>query len=190
MDSASDFLDDDDDDEEQGQDQETSNPGIEGALIPAQPTKKHLAFATARSAETSLEILDLNLPKEPQSLPLEMLSGSPTQVPEMGNWEASPWLKEALLRAGAGADESISAGTTPLIARLPALAQRMRAILQRGVYGGKRFAKETCGGWAGDGRPAGFVGAGLAEELCLAIFGRIGALRSKGAGKQVCMSSA
>lgn len=179
---------DDDDDEEQGQGQELPNPDSEISPIPAQPTKKHLAFATARSGETSLEILDANLPKEPQGFALEIFSGSPTQVLEKGNWEASPWLKEALLGVGAGVDETNSAGTTPLIARLPALAQRMRAILQRGVYGGKRVAKETCGGWAGDGRPAGFVGAGLAEELCLAIFGRIGALRSEGVGKQVCMS--
>lgn len=64
----------------------------------------------------------------------------------------------------------------------------MRSLLRRGVYAGKRSrggrAGESCG-WADGGRPLGFVGAGLAEELCLAVFGRIQALRATGVGKQV-----
>lgn len=167
---------DDDTEEEPGQD--PPNPDAETPRTTPKSTKKHLAVATAPSAETSLQILDASLPRAPKN-------GPSTQTSEIGDWELSPWLRQALVGVEAGSDAWASAGPAPLIARLPALAQRMRSILQRGLYGRNLGEKESGGAWAEDGRPAGFVGAGLAEELCLAIFGRIGALRSKGVGKQV-----
>lgn len=145
---------------------------------PSPPVKPVGQRLTSKSSpETSLQVLDACLPREPAYARICAASLNYTALPV--------WLREALL--GSSSDETV-ASKTSLTARLPGLARRMSSLLQRGVYARRRAGKGKSldgAGWADGGRPAGFVGAGLAEELCLAVFGRIQALRAKGVGKQV-----
>ncbi|CAN0109706.1 unnamed protein product [Ectocarpus sp. 6 AP-2014] len=196
VDTAVDFLDDDEeersdlDDSLKQQQEQRPEGGVDGKTHPApvKPSKpKRLTSKTTPSAGNSLELLDACLPEAP---PNHTASIPGLAAGDTG--ETPLWLREALFSTASGcaaaASETrvisgASAAGPPLVARLAPLAQRMRSLLLRGVYARGRTG--SGGGWADGGRPAGFVGAGLAEELCLAVFGRIQGLRAKGVGKQV-----
>lgn len=182
----------------------TSAPGnsleILDACLPEEPP--HIVPAPATTATVV------------SATPAPGASGATPSSVESGgsSAEISPWLRQALFSSGgdngdvdvgqsspgAAAGATPSSAVLPLTARLAPLAQRMRSLLLRGVYARTRAGKNTYhdhpglaetrggSGWADGGRPAGFLGAGLAEELCLAVFGRIQALRADGVGKQVC----
>lgn len=205
VDSAADFKD-DDEDENDGIDmpQQQQQPcaaaeDVAGASSsattpsPLKVTTKRLSYKSASAPGNSLEILDACLPDEPQGTVLSLAAASTAIPGGGGSSNLPPWLREALYAAGGeqsahavAVGPSRSAAALPLTARLAPLAQRMRSLLLKGVYARRRADKRR--GWADGGRPAGFVGAGLAEELCLAVFGRIQALRADGVGKQVqCM---
>lgn len=194
VDSAADFVDDDDADTGIGDmpplaegafPDATAAPAATATSTPAKPKPKRLTSKSTPAPGNSLEVLDACLPEEPQNVSGDV-SGGTTDV------DMSPWLKQALFTTSTGAGaQSSSEAVVPLTARLVPLAQRMRSLLRKGVYARRRAGKSVGvgtggGGWADGGRPAGFVGAGLAEELCLAVFGRIQALRAQGVGKQVC----
>lgn len=206
VDSAADFVDDDDDDDhhdggDKPHDQEPDATAAAGgtssdacpaaaSTSAAPPIKRKAKRLTSKSTPApgnSLEILDACLPEEPRTV-ASTASGVVSKVTDM-----SPWLEQALFpTATPGGPSLTEAVVMPLTARLVPLAQRMRSLLLKGVYARRRYGKSVGvskggGGWADGGRPAGFVGAGLAEELCLAVFGRIQALRADGVGKQVCL---
>ncbi|CAM9229718.1 unnamed protein product, partial [Ectocarpus sp. 8 AP-2014] len=197
VDTAVDFL---DDDEEEGrsdlndsrkqQQERRPEGGVDGKAPSAsvKPSKpKRLTSKTTSAAGNSLELIDACLPGAPPNRTASMPGRA------AGDTGETPlWLREALFSTGSGssdatAETGVVSGTAaagpPLVARLAPLAQRMRSLLLRGVYARGRAGSER--GWADGGRPAGFVGAGLAEELCLAVFARIQGLRAKGVGKQV-----
>lgn len=199
VDSAADFVDDDDEDIDMDEpDQQANIP-----LPKAKPLKqKRLTAKSTPAPGNSLEVLDACLPEEPRDIP-QLIStsssrdGSSTATTILG--ELPVWLQQALFattsepQSDGGAGPPTSPSVLPLTARLAPLAQRMRSLLRRGVYARQKAGKTISmsmavksGGWAESGRPAGFVGAGLAEELCLAVFGRIQSLRAKSVGKQVC----
>lgn len=182
VDTAVDFFDDEDSQEQQLQPE--GGVDVETHPAPVKPSKpKRLTSKTTPAAGNSLELLDVCLPGAPPNRSASMPG------PAAGDTgEAPRWLREALFStASGGADATAETGAgprrPPLVARLGPLAQRMRSLLLRDVYARGRTGSE--GGWADGGRPAGFVGAGLAEELCLAVFGRIQGLRAQGVGKQV-----
>ncbi|CAM9165037.1 unnamed protein product [Ectocarpus sp. 4 AP-2014] len=201
VDTAVDFLDADDEEEEERSDLDDSweqqqkqrpDDGVDGKMHPApvEPSKpKRLTSKTTPAGTNSLELLDACLPEAP---PNRTASMRRLAAGDTGTGETPLWLREALFStgngcaaaaAGTGVTSGTSAAGPPLVARLAPLAQRMRSLLLRGVYARGRTG--SGGGWADGGRPAGFVGAGLAEELCLAVFARIQGLRAKGVGKQV-----
>eukprot|EP00903_Cladosiphon_okamuranus_P014927 g13820.t2 len=181
VDSAADFADDDDDDDDGGDKPQATASAEAGSDAPpdATPLKQNRKRLTSKSTPApgnSLEILDACLPEEPRTVVHSGGAGG-------GLAELSPWLRQALFAADG---EQSSEAVLPLTARLGPLAQRMRSLLLKGVYARRRAGKRSSGGgWASGGRPKGFVGAGLAEELCLAVFGRIQALKAQGVGKQV-----
>lgn len=189
VDSHADFLDEEDDDnaEDSDKSQQNATAGSETPLPQTKPTKqKRLTSKSTPAPGNSLDMLDACLPEEPSGLVVTPAAAAISPASSI-----SPWLRQALF---AGDDEpcrgAVVDGSTasPLTARLSPLAQRMRSLLLRGVYARRRRAGKANGkggGWADGGRPAGFVGAGLAEELCLAVFGRIQGLRAQGVGKQV-----
>lgn len=186
VDSATDFVDDEDAEDEKVQEQESRSDGDMPPAL-ANPSKRRLTSKTTSAPENSLQVLDACLPKEPQEMNPGRVSGSETPKTVSGNQELPSWLRRALFEGLDRSETRTAAATSsPLTARLVPLAQRMRSLLRRGVYAKRRRVGtgDTCG-WADGGRPAGFVGAGLAEELCLAVFGRIQALKAKGVGKQV-----
>lgn len=185
VDSRTDFLDNDegghgDRTEESGTKVPRAGPDAPApARTPPVKQKRH----TATSRGKSLEILDDCLPKEPRII----LISSPAL-----HSSVSLWLQRALFAGGEELPDSVGASRVqlamlPLTARLLPLAQRMQRLLLKAVYARGRADNATGSGsgWADGGRPAGFVGAGLAEELCLAVFGRIQGLRAQGVGKQV-----
>ncbi|CAM9468160.1 unnamed protein product, partial [Ectocarpus sp. 12 AP-2014] len=194
VDTAVDFHDDDDEEERNdvdGSREQCPEDGVDEKthVAPVKPSKpKRLTSKTTRTAGNSLELLNACLPAPPPNRTASMpgLAAGDTR-------ETPLWLRKALFSTGSGraaaaaAETGFMAGTSaagpPLVARLAPLAQRMRSLLLRGVYARGRIGSR--GGWADGGRPAGFVGAGLAEELCLAVFARIQGLRAKGVGKQV-----
>lgn len=210
VDSAADFVDDEDESDDvdkpppQQLDASAEPPcgaiSDAPAVTPGKQKLKRLTSKSTPSPGNSLEILDACLPEEPRSVVVVLpTADGVTGVPGAGPTDLSPWLKQALFGTGnylspaaAAAGSTKPAATPPLTARLKPLAQRMRSLLLKGVYARQRAGKSTGvgkgkgAGWADGGRPAGFVGAGLAEELCLAVFGRIQALRAQGVGKQVC----
>lgn len=210
VDTAADFVDDGDDGEDDAADkpqQQQADATAEagGAPASAPPTtpvkqkQKRLTSKSTPAPGNSLEILDACLPQEPRSVLSTATPGSGVASGGGGSsTDLSAWLRQALFSTGDGqasgavaAGSAPSAAVLPLTARLRPLAQRMRSLLLKGVYARRRVGKsiglvDKGGGWADGGRPAGFVGAGLAEELCLAVFGRIQALRAQGVGKQVC----
>lgn len=192
MDSHADFLDVEEESGEKSQQQDGSVGSDASAAAAASATtqpvnRKRLTSKSTTSLGNSLEMLDACLPEEPKIPYTNRASTSPASA-------VPSWLRQALF---GGFDESFNAGVDsaaaavaavlPLTARLAPLAHRMRSLLLRGVYARRRFGKTSSkvGRWADAGRPAGFVGAGLAEELCLAVFGRIQGLRAQGVGKQV-----
>lgn len=185
MDSATDFVHDDGEDDVAGDSayrgQQTDRSANSSQAPTPKPVRQRLT--TKSSSENSLQVLDACLPKEPPLAP----AVTPTSRFGRDYGGLPPWLKQALLGGGDHSDDLTRAvgSTAALTARLPALAQRMRSLLAKGVYARRTYGKGGVAGWADAGRPAGFVGAGLAEELCLAVFGRIQALRAKGVGKQV-----
>ncbi|CAM9377533.1 unnamed protein product, partial [Scytosiphon promiscuus] len=198
VDSAADF----DDDEEHVQDdvgkrKEGRGVGVsipdDEKMLPTNVKPAKLKRLTSRSATApgnSLEILDACLPGEPGVILQSFTTSSSSKAPDAATVmsETLPlWLRQAIFATSS--DEPLHA-TVPLTARLTPLAHRMRSLLLRGIYARQRADKTISmgvksGGWAEGGRPAGFVGAGLAEELCLAVFGRIQSLRAKAVGKQV-----
>lgn len=197
MDSASDFV--DDDDAQADANFKTSANEAESKEIPGEPdmpppsTKptKHqrLKSKSVSSPESSLEILDACLPVEP-GLPLvagvaRSVDGSKDATVDSPG--LAPWLRNVLFGNGvdSNASSTVSETTTALTARIAPLAQRMRSLLLKRVYAKTRSGSAGSGGWADKGRPAGFLGAGLGEELALAVFGRIQSLRAKNVGKQV-----
>lgn len=208
VDSAADFVDDDDDniddadsgDTPQQQANATTEAGggaSPDAPPPATPVKQKQKRLTSKSTPApgnSLEILDACLPEEPRNVVPSTATAAGSAIPGGGagggSTELSLWLRQALFSTGGEHNQS-SEAVLPLTARLGPLAQRMRSLLLKGVYARRRAGKMTKmsdgGGWADGGRPKGFVGAGLAEELCLAVFGRIQALKAPGVGKQVCV---
>ncbi|CAM9114855.1 unnamed protein product [Choristocarpus tenellus] len=103
-------------------------------------------------------------------------------LPDSDLSESIPsWILEAFVE-GASKDESAA----PYIMRLPGLSDKMKLLLRRGIYGCSKVVEQLDDdGWAEAGRPAGLLGAGLSEEMCLAVFGRIQRLRKKTVGKQV-----
>lgn len=216
VDSAADFVDDDDEDKEDDgvdtpppqQPNVTTEVGVPSDATPTTPVKQKQKRLTSKSTPApgnSLEILDACLPEEPQNTVSPAATdisisfaepGTPGSANSTGlSLSLSPWLRQALFATGQSSDAAAAGSTAsaaaalPLTARLVPLAQRMRALLFKGVYARRRAGKSIGvgkrGGWADGGRPKGFVGAGLAEELCLAVFGRIQALRAPGVGKQV-----
>lgn len=139
---------------------------------------------------SSLELLEGCLPRAPSRptghgalefrwprLNTQEVGSSPTDA-----------VMKAFIRHTTGDSSDAANGATggkgtpvvPLLARIPALDRRMRSLLGRCLYGHGSQSDDR-----EQGRPSGFVGARLAEETCLAIFARIGALRAKGVGKQV-----
>lgn len=194
VDTAVDFLDDDDEEKPNGLDdsleQQQPESAVHGETYPAavKPSKpKRLTSKTTPAAGNSLEVLDACLPGAPSNHIATMPGLAASIAGETPLWLRGPLSSTG--SSGAAPAETVVSGTaaagSPLMARLAPLAQRMRSLLLRGVYARGRTG--SGGGWADSGRPAGFVGAGLAEELCLAIFGRIQGLRAKGVGKQVCV---
>lgn len=165
LDSASDFNDDDAEETLPQEEQRTANFEGEMDPPPSKPSKnvlKRRSSKTSASPSTSLRRLDACVPSEPRATVVGAVDSSLT-----------PWLEEALTAAS-------------LTSRIPSLSQRMRTLLRRSVYGRHGRGQGTAAsGWADAGRPAGFVGAGVSEELCLAVFSRIEALRVKAVGKQV-----
>lgn len=156
------------------------------------PTKQQrLTSRTVSTPESSLEILDACLPLEP---PLVVRGQAPLEVGSRTatvDWPTlSPWLRHALFRSwdNSGPSPGVSVTTTSLTARIIPLTQRMRSLLFKRVYAKRRSASAASGTWSDEGRPVGFLGAGLGEELALAVFGRIQSLKTKNVGKQVCVS--
>lgn len=155
----------------------SANPEKKAKTVKCKPRSAKRSTTTA----TSLTMLDACLPEEPLS---EVGVSDPAVVDSAGDG-LEPWLEAALLGGVPPSTIKKEANeNVPLTARLPALTQRMRSLLRKAVYA-KGLNGELSGQWADRGRPAGFVGAGLAEELCLAVFGRIQALRAPNVGKQV-----
>lgn len=191
MDSAADFVEADVD-----SDDEAVQPAAEDTLIihgvvveTREPTEKKMQKpkAVPRSAKrspatrTSLQLLDICLPVEPP-----VSHESKGGVLDSSGNGLSRWLKAALLAdSSTGADGNANESGS-LTTRLSALTHRMRSLLRKSVYAKKSALKAQDGRWTDGCRPAGFMGAGLAEELCLAVFGRIQALRAATVGKQVC----
>lgn len=206
VDSAADFLHDEDEDvdepnddgdgdnqleRKEGQRNDTAARVIDLPRPHPKPAKrKRLASKSTPAPGNSLEILDACLPEEPRDI---FLAAAASTTRATVAEKLPVRLRETLFATsntqcsdGASADSA----ALPLTARLAPLSQRMRSLLMRGIYARRRAGKTTevgekGGRWAERGRPAGFVGAGLAEELCLAVFGRIQSLRAKGVGKQV-----
>lgn len=199
VDSHADFL--HEDNEDTSNDTEKSQlhnatPGSETFASQTKPvTQKRPTSKSTPAPVNSLEMLDACLPEEPRGLVVAFPASATSPASCI-----SPWLRQALFVGGDEASDAVGDGgvstastaSLPLTARISPLAQRMRSLLLRGVYARKRRAVRANGrggGWADGGRPAGFVGAGLAEELCLAVFGRIQGLRAQGVGKQVGLVS-
>lgn len=168
VDSAGDLF--DQDDPPEIKDDQDNQP------VTTKPIKPHLKKS---KSVCSLQELDSTLPLEPSHIRTDISGIDVSVLPQ--------WLGGALL----GKEGAIAQGVTyaaegpQLITRLPALAQRMRSLLRGQLYG----RGSGVGEWSGKGRPAGFLGAGLAEEMCSAVFARIQSLRAKGVVKQVCLSS-
>lgn len=132
-----------------------------------QPVKSRLKSKSV----TSMQELNATLPLEPSYIRIDISGVNVLLLPR--------WLRDAIAPDLTGAPH--------LITRLPALAQRMRSLLRKQLYGRGQYGKDLyVGAWMENGRPAGFLGAGVAEELCSAVFARIQSLRAKGVGKQVC----
>lgn len=191
VDTAIDFVDTDADSGDEEADTDGQQPEgfeIDGVIVqPPQPLSRKpevLKSKTARllkpsaDAKTSLTMLDACLPKEP----IKTVSEEAGVFAGMKG--LSPWLTRALLGNETNTTPNEVKQTMSLTARLPGLSRRMRSLLHRGMYAQGREGGDV-GRWAEPGRPAGFIGAGLAEELCLAVFGRVKALRACKAGKQV-----
>lgn len=152
------------------------------------PAKQHrLKTKSVTSPESSLQILDACLPVEP-GVRVAAGVGDVLKSAAVDSPDLSQWLRDALFggRADDLASSAASTTTAALTARIVPLANRMRAVLLKRVYAKRHSGSAGAGGWADEGRPAGFLGSGLGEELALAVFGRIQALRAKNVGKQVC----
>ncbi|CAB1097864.1 unnamed protein product [Ectocarpus sp. CCAP 1310/34] len=193
VDTAVDFLDDDDEKDRSDVDhsgKQRPECGVDEKPHPAavKPSKpKRLTFKTTPAAGKSLELLDACLPGPPPNRTASMPGLAAGDTGETPLWLTEALFSTSSVRADAAAETGVMSGTSaagpPVVARLAPLAHRMRSLLMRSVYARGRIG--SGGGWADGGRPAGFVGAGLAEELCLAVFSRIQGLRAKGVGKQV-----
>ena len=197
VDSASDFADDDDQ-----ADAEANIASLVGLvehpedqskadMAPPEPKpskQQRLKAKSAPSPKSSLQILDACLPVEPGVLATGV--GDVPKPAAVDSPDLSEWLRDALFGSGAYdiASPAASTTTTALTARIGPLANRMRAVLLKRIYAKRRSGSTGAGGWAEEGRPAGFLGSGLGEELALAVFGRIQALRAKNVGKQVCFN--
>lgn len=191
MDSASDFVDDDDqavaesNDTAGREDQEIDL--VESKMPPPStkpPKQQRLQAKSVSSPENSLQILDACLPVQPAAVAPD--NGF---VSSSGSVGLSPWLRNALFGVELDGNASSAApmATTSLTSRITPLSNRMRSLLLKRVYAKRRSGSAGSGGWADEGRPAGFLGSGLGEELTLAVFGRIQALRAKNVGKQVIL---
>lgn len=194
MDSASDFVDDDDQADAESNDiagREDHEEDLGKSQMPPPSTKppkqQRLKAKSVSSPENSLQILDACLPVQPVAAAPDGVVSSSSSVHSVG---LSPWLRDALfgVEPDGNASSSASTATTALTARITSLSNRMRSLLLKRVYAKRRFGSSGSGCWADEGRPAGFLGSGLGEELALAVFGRIQALRAKNVGKQVILS--
>ena len=160
---------------------------LQSQAVEKKVTKRHRNPKSMPPPATSLHILDATLPAEPRFIRTHIAREVGTNIPQ--------WLEHALdgtimsKQVPMPSAASDAAAATLLTARLAALTKRMRTLLRKHLYGRGRHGPEGDGNdvgmWAEEGRPAGFLGAGLAEELCSAVFARIQGLRDKGVGKQV-----
>lgn len=190
VDSSADFVEADADSDEAERNVADDTVMIHGVVVEArEPMEKELQKPEAKSrsarpchaSRTSLQLLDVCLPKEPQ-----LLHSTREIVTDPRSIGWSPWLKVALLADSSTGSDGNTNKVGSLTARLSMLKKRMRSLLRESVYAKKSARWTRNGRWTDGGRPVGFLGAGLAEELCLAVFGRIQALRATTIGKQVC----
>lgn len=194
MDSASDFVDDDDQavaesDDTAGRENQEEDLGKSKMPPPSTkpPKQQRLKAKSVSCPENSLQILDACLPVQPAAVASD--DGVVSSSGSVHSVGLSPWLRNALfgVEPDGNASSAASTATTALTARIIPLSNRMRSLLLKRVYAKRRSGSAGSGGWADEGRPAGFLGSGLGEELALAVFGRIQALRAKNVGKQVIL---
>lgn len=157
---------------------------VEGCDTDGGKTSRARSSKLGRSSKvrrrTPLELLRACLPVAPSRHP-GLVEWELGQAPASTSVTVLPWIREALFGCKPCSSVSVE---LPLLARLPSLSRRMQSLLRRWVYG-RGLKNVGMSGLEDTELPAGFVGAGLAEELCSAVFARIEALRTKAVGKQV-----